>query len=433
MIIGIDASRANRTHKSGTEWYSYYLIKYFAQLDKENQFILYTDQPLTADLADLTSLDFSGKSPAEFRPKYDQQGFQIIKSPHNNFKAKVLHWPFSYFWTLGRLSLEMIFHQPDVLFIPAHGIPLVRPKMTINTVHDVAFKREAELYEENHLGPEKGRGSRVINLLVRFLTLGKYGANSTDYLNWSTAYSLKHSQKIISVSYFTRDEILAIYRCLEKKIVVIHNGFNSLLYKKVDDQNKISETLGKYGIVRPYLLYVGRLEKKKNTPLLLEAFVKLKYHHHGLLEKLVLIGDASFGSDEIKYIVHEFGLVNDVLMPGWASEEDMPCIFSGATAYILPSLHEGFGITILQALACEVPTAVSDIPVMREVAGDAALYFNPHDKEDMAAVMDKIITDRALRAELIEKGVKRAKEFSWENCAKETLKVLTEKINKPRS
>jgi glycosyltransferase involved in cell wall biosynthesis len=426
MIIGIDASRANRTHKSGTEWYSYYLIKYFAQLDKDNQFILYTDQPLSADLADLTNLDCAsgqaGKD--EFIPQYDQDGYQIIKSPHDNFKAKVLRWPFSYFWTLGRLSLWMILHKPDVLFVPAHGLPLIRPKRTVNTIHDIAFKREAELYEENKLGPESGPGKRLLNSLIRIFTFNKYGANSTDYLNWSTAYSLKNSSKIITVSQFTRDEIIKLYRCAEKKITVIHNGFNNLLFKKIDDRDKIAAVLNKYGIPRPYLLYIGRLEKKKNTPLFLEAFVELKHRHRELAEKLVLIGDASFGFDEIKYIIHEFGLVNDVVMPGWANEEDIPYIINGATAYVLPSLHEGFGITILQSLACGVPTASSDIPVLREVAGEAAVYFDPHDKEEMARAMERVITDSNLRQDLIAKGLKRAKDFSWEKCARETLDYL---------
>jgi glycosyltransferase involved in cell wall biosynthesis len=427
MIIGIDASRANRAHKSGTEWYSYYLIKYFAQLDSENQFILYADRPLAPDLADLTTLDFFPHN-TKSEPAYDPDGYQIIKSPHHNFKAKVLRWPFSYFWTLGRLSLRMITKKPDVLFVPAHGIPLIRPKKTVNTIHDVAFKRELGLYEENKLGPEKGRGRRAINLIVRFLTLGKFGANSTDYLDWSAAYSLKHSDRIITVSQFTRDEILKVYRADNEKIKVIRNGFNDRLFKKIADEKKIGEVLEKYGLTRPYFLYVGRLEKKKNTPLLIEAFVRFKQRHKNSAEKLVLIGDASFGFDEIKYIIHEFGLENEVFMPGWASEEDIRYVFSGASAYILPSLHEGFGITLLQALACGVPVAASDIPVLKEVAGNAALYFNPRDKEEMAASMEKIIFDEKLREELIARGFARAREFSWEKCARETLKVILEPL-----
>jgi glycosyltransferase involved in cell wall biosynthesis len=425
MLIGIDASRANRTHKSGTEWYSFYLIKYFAQLDSENQFILYTDQPLSPDLADLTSLDFLPPN-KDSEPEYDAGGYQKIKSPHNNFKAKVLRWPFSYFWTLGRLSFWMISHRPDVLFVPAHGIPLIRPKKTVNTIHDIAFKRETDVYEDNKLGPQKGRGRRLINFLVRLLTAGKYGASSTDYLNWSTEYSLKHSDKIITVSQFTKDEIVKVYRLKEERIKVIYNGFNDRLYKKIADEKKIGEVLNRYGLSRPYFLYVGRLEKKKNTPRLIEAFVKFKHHNESRREKLVLIGDASFGFDEIKYIIHEFGLTDEVVMPGWAREEDVPYIFNGAAAFILPSLHEGFGITLLQALACGVPSIASDIPALRELAGDAALFFNPHDKDDMAKMMEKIATDEKLRVELSVKGQNRAKQFGWEKCAKETLKVIIE-------
>lgn len=423
MIIGIDASRANRTHKSGTEWYSYYLIKYFAQLDKDNQFILYTDKPLSASLADLTSLDFISQE-KEFVPSYDRDGYQIIKSPHHNFKAKVLHWPFSYFWTLGRLSIRMIRHKPDVLFIPAHGVPLLRPKITVNTIHDVAFKRESALYEDNKLGPERGRGRGLLNILIRLFTFNKYGASSKDYLDWSTVYSLKHSDRIITVSDFTRGEILKVYKCQEKKIHMIHNGFNDRLYKKITDEERLAEVLKKHGLERPYILYVGRLEKKKNTPLLIEAFVRFKQSNKNLAEKLVLIGDASFGFDEIKYTIHEFGLQDEVVMPGWASEEDVSYIFNAASAYILPSLHEGFGITLLQAMACGVPAIASDIPVLREVAGEAALYFNPRDKDDMARAMKRIIVDQELRKDLIAKGLERAKKFNWEKCAKETLEIL---------
>ena len=143
-----------------------------------------------------------------------------------------------------------------------------------------------------------------------------------------------------------------------------------------------------------------------------------------MAEKLVLIGDASFGFDEIKYTIHEFGLQDEVVMPGWASEEDVSYIFNAASAYILPSLHEGFGITLLQAMACGVPAIASDIPVLREVAGEAALYFNPRDKDDMARAMKRIIVDQELRKDLIAKGLERAKKFNWEKCAKETLEIL---------
>jgi hypothetical protein len=116
MIIGIDASRANRGHKSGTEWYSYYLIKNLACIDDKNEYILYTDKPLIGGLLNLEKEDIGEEFYKDEKIKFDKNGFQIIKSPYNNFKAKVLKWPFVFFWTLGRLSMEMLLRRIDVLF-----------------------------------------------------------------------------------------------------------------------------------------------------------------------------------------------------------------------------------------------------------------------------------------------------------------------------
>lgn len=421
MVIGIDASRANRRHKNGIEWYAYYLIKYFAQLDKANKYVLYTDRPLEGGLVDLTKMDssFDGYE----KPKF-KNGYQIIKSPYNNFRANILRWPFNYFWTLGRLSLEMLINKPDVLFVPSSGIPLVRPKKTVNTIHDIAFKREVDVYERSDLGPKERTGRKAISFLVRIFTFGKQGANTADYLDWSTKYSVKKSKRIISVSRFTKEEIEKIYSCPGKKIEVVHNGFNSLLYREIDNKEDIDRVLNKYGIEKPYILCVGRLEKKKNTPLLIEAFAKAKHFNKEIKEKLVLIGDAGFGFDEVRSVINEFDLEHDVILPGWVEEEDMPHIFSGATAFIFPTRHEGFGIPILQAFGCGTPVITSDIPVLREVGNKAALFFNYHDKVEIARAIERIVTDKELREELKDRGLERAKEFSWEKCARQTLEII---------
>ena len=431
MIIGIDASRANRDRKSGTEWYSYYLIKYFAQLDPTNQYILYTDKPLQCGLLDLSDMDFF-KPCLEETPKYDEKGYQIIKSPHNNFKGRVLNWPFSFFWTLGRLSFRMLVEKPDILFVPAHGLPMIGGKKNIATVHDVSFRHPdgCSLYEKKSLGPVRHKFVRsVINLVVKILTLGKYEANSFDYLDWSTRHSMKHADKIITISQATRDDIMKIYcsgrnEKYAEKIKVIYNGFNDQLYKKIADEAKIDEVLERYGLKRPYFLYVGRLEKKKNSSLLVEAFAKAKYLNKDIKEKLVLVGEASFGYDELKYIINEYHLNEEVVMPGWVKEEDMPYVFSGATAFVFPSRHEGFGIPVLQAMNCGVPVVVSNILVLHEVVGRAGLFFDHNSKEDLAEALNKIATDQELRKSLIAEGMKRAKDFSWEKCAKETLREI---------
>jgi len=400
MVIGIDASRANRQHKTGTEWYSFYLIKNLALIDKKNKYRLYLNEPASAEL------------------------IEVVKD-NPNFSLKFLYWPLYSFWTLGRLTLEMIFNSPDVLFIPAHTIPLIYPRKTVNTIHDIAFVREQNLYRSTKAKTQIAFSGRLINFLVRVLTLGKYRSESVDYLYWSTAFALKHARKIITVSHFTKQEIISLYpKTKAQKIAVIHNGYNNLLYYPINDQSKIREVLDKYGLESPYFLYVGRLEKKKNTPALIEALAILREDHPEIKEKLVLIGDASFGYDEVKYVIEQFDLNNDVFMPGWLTEKDLPYIFNGAKAFIFPTKHEGFGIPVVQSLACGLPAAVSDIPVLREIAGEAVLYFDQNDKRAIAKAMEQIVANRNLRQELTKKGLERAQEFSWKKCAIETLKEI---------
>lgn len=400
MIIGIDASRANRKNKTGTEWYSFYLIKYLALIDNNNTYVLYLDKEPREDI------------------------LEIIKD-NKNFKIKVLNWPFTSFWTLGRLSLEMIFRSPDVLFVPAHGIPLIHPKKTVNTIHDIAFLRELSVYRQEAPKASTKNRRRLIKFIIRLLTLGKHDGNSLDYLNWSTKFSLKYASSIITVSHFTKSEIIENFPKIKAdKIKVVHNGFSSDIFNDDIDPQSISKVLYKYDIKQPYYLYVGRLEKKKNTASLVEALAIVRSDYPEIKEKLLLIGNAGFGYDEVKYAIEEFNLNNDVMMPGWVEEQDMPSIFKGASAFIFPTKHEGFGIPVLQSLACGVTTAVSDIPVLHEVAGEAVLYFNQSDRHDIAKAMVESVLNNKLKEKLLILGKERAKKFNWLSCAKETLAVL---------
>lgn len=400
MIIGIDASRANRKSKTGTEWYSFYLVKELAKLDRQNKYILYLDTCPTAELLD------------------------IIKD-YSNFSYKILNWPLTSFWTLGRLSFEMLFHRPDALFVPAHGMPLIYPKYTINTIHDVAFMNEANVYRSEAPKAKTKSHRQVLKFLIRLATFGRHDGNSLDYLYWSTTFALKHAYKIIAVSEVTKEEILKNYpKVKADKIKVVHNGFPDDIFNDVKDPAKINSVLYRYNLEQPYYLYVGRLEKKKNTSFLVEALSIIRSDYPQIKEKLVLIGNAGYGYDEVKYAIEEFNLESDVLMPGWVEENDLPDIFKGASAFIFPTRHEGFGIPVLQSLACGVPTATSDIPVLHEVAGDAVLYFDQNDKRAIAEAMKALILDKNIREDYITRGLKQAKKFSWSNCAKETLEVI---------
>jgi len=402
MTIGIDASRANRAFKTGTEWYSYYLIKNFAAIDSQNKYILYSDQPFSNDL-------------------------EAILDSHPNFTGKVLRWPWQYFWTLGRLTLEMICCRPRVLFVPAHSIPLIHPRRTITTIHDIAFKREENVYAEETVDRGRPFFRHLIIFIVKhilFLSGKGFKYDATAYLDWSTNYALHHAKKVITVSHNTKKEIADVYKINPDKVVVIHNGYDDSFYKKIEDRDQIDKVLDKYGLNFPYLLSVGRLEKKKNIPMLIEALALLKENHPEIKTKLVLIGHAGFGYDEIKYIIEEYNLNSEVLMLGWVAEADLPVIYNGASAFVFPSRREGFGIPVIQALACGLPAAVSDIPVLQEVAGEAAIYFDKDDKEDMAEKLRIILTDDNLRTKLAQNGLDRAQQFSWKKCAEETLREI---------
>ncbi len=401
MIIGIDASRANLERKTGTEWYSFYLIKELAKIDRENKYILYLDK----------------------EPRNDLKA--IIKD-NNNFSFKVLKWPWPFFWTLARFSLEMLFKAPDILFVPAHTIPFFSPKKTITTIHDIAFIQDARLYRQEKIKANYLL-TKAITLVTKVFTLGKYTASSLDYLNWSTKRALKKAKIIISVSSFTKKEILNHYgQKYEKKISVVYNGYNNELYREINDKEKTKEILLKYGLEQDFFLYVGRLEKKKNTPLLLEAMAIAREDRPDLNLKLALVGSASYGFDEVKYVIEEFNLSRYIYIPGWIIEEDMPYIFSAAAAFVFPTRHEGFGIPILQAMACQVPVIASDLPVLREVAQEAALFFNSNSPSQLADYLIEISENIDLRKSLIKKGKEQIKDYSWERSAKKTLKLLQE-------
>lgn len=399
MVIGIDASRANLERKTGTEWYSFYLIKELAKIDKENQYILYLN-----------------KEPRDELKK--------IVANSSNFNFKILKWPWPFFWTLGRLSLEMLFKSPNILFVPAHALPFFCPKKTITTIHDIAFVKDTKLYRREKIKVNFFI-KKVFCLMAKIITLGKYKATSLDYLHWSTKRALKKAKTIITVSNFSKEEILKHYGAkYENKIKVVHNGYNNELYRKVDDLGKNKQILLKYGLDKSYFLYVGRLEKKKNTPLLLEAFAIARENRPDLDLKLALVGSASYGFDEVKYVIEEFNLTRHIYIPGWVLEEDMPYIFNSAKAFVFPTLYEGFGIPVLQAMACQVPVIASDLRVLREVAADSILYFNPYKPDDLTNKLIEIYENKELVDHLVKKANLKIKDYSWQKTAQESYELL---------
>lgn len=371
MTIGIDASRANRQNKTGVEWYSYHLIQELKKITPEDvQVVLYSGEKLTDGL--------------EVCPK--------------NFKQKILKWPPKYLWTQIRLCWELFFHAPDVLFVPAHTIPFwpIRKKTKVYvTVHDVGFKRFPKLYKK-------------IQYFYHDLTMKRIKSRA---------------DKIITISEFSKSEIVSLYRVDPGKITIVPMGFDSHEY----NADIITDEAGltKYKISKPYLLYVGRLEKKKNIGNIVKAFAFVKSSNPDL--KLVLAGNAGNEYEAIKNIISENKLETEIILPGYISEKDLPAVTKMAEAFIFPTLYEGFGIPILQAMAVGTPVVTSDIEPHRTVADGAAALADPRNPQNIAQQINKVMKDKEFVSELKENGIKRASEFSWEKMAEETLKVISMK------
>ncbi len=388
MRVGIDASRANTKQKTGTEWYSFHVIQQLKNLIPEDiEVILYSKEPLEGELATIPS----------------------------HWKSRVLSWPPQFLWTQLRLSVELFLHKVDLLYIPAHTIPLIHPKKVVTVIHDVGFARQDNLYNHKHIG--KSRFSKnVLNMLVRIFTLGKYGASEFDYHTFSVSLALSANARIVTVSEFSKSEIQDVYATPPHQITVIPNGLN-----KRKSGNNASEILRTYGITRPFIFYIGRVEEKKNIPALIEAFSLLR-STQGIDTQLVLAGQPGFGHERVMKNISQYKLEDTVIQTGWISEEDVATLMSQAVVFVLPSLYEGFGIPILEAMNEGIPVACSDIPALREVGGSAALFFDPNSATDMANTIAKIMNTDSSKQ--ITAGHAQAELFSWEQSGKATWELL---------
>lgn len=398
MIIGIDASRANEKQKTGTEWYSYHLIQEIKKIaPSDMEFVLYSKEPLRDGLE---------KLPA-------------------NFKSKVLNWPPKFLWTQIRLSWEMIWHKPDILFITAHTIPFIHPSKTITTLHDIGFEKFPELYSQKLIGYKKSLIKKLIWLLVKIITLGKYSNTELDYHRFSAKFALKHALKIITVSQFSKDEIVNTYHADPEKISVIYPGLDSQQYKQAEkNDEKTNYIINKYNIKKQFFLSVGRLEEKKNTAGIVKAFGILKNKIGQNNYQLVLAGKPGYNFHKTEENINKYNLDKDVVITGFVPDEDLPSFMKKAYIFIMPSFYEGFGLPIIEAMSCGVPVITSNFASMKEVAGDSALLVDPNNISSMAQAISRLVNDDKLRSSLIEKGLARAKNFNWTNCAKQTLKLI---------
>lgn len=377
--IAIDASRLSATHRTGTERYSYEVIAALARLDQFHHYVLYTNG-IPADLPPLGA------------------------------NVRLRNIPLRRLWTHARLGPTTLIEQPDVLFVPAHVVPLVAARPSVVTIHDLGYLAF----------PEAHTARRRLEL------------------DLTTRWSLRAAQQVIAISQATRADLIRTYGADPSRIQVVHHGL-STAFQPVDDPAQVAATCARYNLlvpgtnqIRPYLLYLGTIQPRKNLVRLLDAFARALPH----LEQpgvsgpplLVLAGQRGWLSDAIEQRVAEHDLGELVRFPGYVPDGDLNALLTGATAFLFPSLYEGFGMPVLEAMACGAPVLTSTSSALPEVAGDAALLVNPTATEAMAAGIVQLVQDAPLRSSLRERGFARAATFTWQATAQATQQILLECI-----
>lgn len=366
MIIGIDGNEANVQKRMGVGEYAFQLLQQFSRLDRPDiTFVIYLkDKPLSH-----------------------------MPSPHKRWKYRVLR-P-EKLWTQWRLPLDLFMHhpRPDVFFTPTHYAPRFSPVPTVVSIMDLSYLLFPELFNPGDLYKLR---------------------------NW-TAYSVKNAKRILTISDASRNDIIKEYKVPASDVVTTHLGIKDpiTLEPHVYSMNELK---AKYGLSNNYFLFVGTLQPRKNIVRLIEAFAKVQKLDEKL--QLIIVGRRGWMYDDILAAPEKYGVEDKVKFLEHIGDDELPLFYQNAIAYVLPSLYEGFGLPVLEAMQHDCPVITSKISSLPEAGGDAALYVNPEDVQDIANKMKKVLQDESLRKDLIAKGKQQFKKFSWDKTAKETLAVL---------
>ncbi len=371
MIIGIDANALTRKHYTGTERYLHALLLNMQRepLRDGERVVLYTSAPA-----------------------------ESIEPLPQGWSWKTVRWPLPKGWTHGGLSWELLRRPPDVFFTPVHEVPLLhRRAKIVNTIHDIAFAIEPKTYS----------------------TLARLRQQ------WAVKRAIKQADHLITVSQTTRQDLHRLYKVPLEKMTTTLLAIDQKDFVTIcDDRHKRSlDDLRLYK--DKYFLTIGRIEEKKNIGLLLEAFFEFKKRRGiGDPTQLVLAGKPGDGMERFEKQIARSSFGKDVRLLGYISDEQKTALLQGALAYVFPSRYEGFGIPALEAFASGCPLLASDIPALREVAGEAALFAQTDQVNGWAREMERVALDAALRNNLIVAGRERVNAFSWSKTATKTWEVL---------
>jgi len=381
MLIGINGYEAviprfgydqktDLPARVGSGEYCFELLLNLNKIDKKNSYIIYLPQSPTSDLPNESS----------------RWHYKIVR-PRT-------------MWTLVGLSLEFLLRRskPDVFFSPTHYLPIFAPNKSVISILDVSYVRYPALFRKSDL-----------NQLTKW-----------------TRYSVGKARQVFTISKSSKDDIIKEYGIAESRVVVTYPGIKSEIRNPKSETNskfkmQNSKLLDrKYGIGGQYILFVGTLQPRKNVARLIEAFSRIERSDISL----IVIGKKGWLYEEILEAPKKFDIEDKVKFLDFVPDEDLPVFYKNAVCFVLPSLYEGFGLPVLEAMKYGCPVVTSNVSSLPEAGGNAALYVDPESADDIAAKIEKVLNDEKLRKDMIEKGYKQVKKFSWEKTARETLKAL---------
>ena len=299
-------------------------------------------------------------------------------------------------WRFGGAGLSASRAHADVMFIPTAATLPAGPVPAVCTIHDVT-----PITMPSHSAP--------ITAMQRLLLKG----------------CARFSRTIITSSECSKRDIITHLGVAEEKVVVIHDGCDQSLFNaEPPDITALASLRARLGIEKPYLLHHGTIQPRKNLRRLIQAFHLMLADNADLDFDLVLAGRQGWASDEIVNAAAERGGRGRVILAGMLNDSDLALLIKGGSLAVVPSLYEGFSLSMVEAMACGLSTIASNSSCLPEISGNVLAYFDPLSVEDIATCMQKVLRDYELRQCLRQKGIDRAREFNWERCARQTLAAL---------
>jgi glycosyltransferase involved in cell wall biosynthesis len=368
MKIGIEG-RTLQGERYGVARYLYNILRYLVEIEGDDEYIVYLSKPITP-------LDFSSE----------------------NLDFRVLGHAPGLSWRHLRLPLAMWRDRVDVHFSPSYFLPLIKVCPSLVVVHDLTFKVHPEWFKED---PR-----------FRF-----------DKLFWR---EVKRAERIVTVSEHSKKDIASILGVEPPRVVVIPGAADDHFHP-VKEEERLADVRARYGLAPDFLFTAGAIHTRRNLERLIEAVSIASRASHKELELLILGTTAPFTPPvDIEGTARLCGMEERMIHVEYVNEEDLLLLYNACGLFVYPSIYEGFGLPVIEAMACGTPVACSNVTSLPEVAGEAALYFDPLSVEEMAGAIAKAVQDEKLRDELSRAGRERASTFSWKKAAERMHDVFRE-------